>query len=223
MKFKAYLRYFRFIYKYWNLQLAVFTIYHEIIGEKKYGIDTTGTEPLWQYDIDEEDLSEAEAYQPSSYYILEKTFEALPPEASQGRIYDFGCGKGRTLAVSMAYGFKKITGIEIIYELAKDAESNILNCRFYKQDVKFNIVNNRAQDITVSDDGTVFLFFNPFKETLMTEVAENIMQSYERCPRRIFVIYINDVYKNIFLAKGFRQLFHVQKLTYQQGTVLELK
>ncbi|HTE28238.1 class I SAM-dependent methyltransferase [Flavitalea sp.] len=221
MKFKEYLKYFRFIQKYWDFQLAAFTIYHEIIGEKKYGIDTTGTEPLWQYDIDEEDLADAEAYQPASYYILEKLLDSLPAESKSGRIYDFGCGKGRALAVAMAYGFKKLTGIEIIYELAKDAESNILNCKFYKQDVSFTIVNNRAQDMTITDDAKVFLFFNPFKENLMAEVIDNIMESYQRSPRKIFVVYINDVYKDLFFDKNFRQIYHIQKLTYLQGTMLE--
>ena len=222
MKFKAYYKYFNFILKHWDFSLAAFTVYHEMIGEKKYGIDTTGTEPLWQYDIDEADLSEAEAYQPSSYYILEKVFASLPPEASKGRLIDFGCGKGRALAVAMAYGFTKLTGIDIIYELAKDAESNILNCKYYQPGVSFNIINNRAQDVDVSDDTTVFLFFNPFKETVMKDVVQNIMESYHREPRKIFVVYINDVYKNLFLDLGFRQHFHVQKLTYLQGTVLLL-
>jgi SAM-dependent methyltransferase len=221
MKFKAYLKYFRFIQKHWDFQLAAFTIYHEIIGEKKYGIDTTGTEQLWQYDIDEEDLADAEAYQPASYYILEKLFAALPAESKAGRLYDFGCGKGRILAVAMAYGFRKLSGIEIIYELAKDAESNILNCKFYTQDTSFAIINNRAQDMTITDDATVFNFFNPFKENLVAEVIDNIMESYERSPRKIFVLYINDVYKDLFLDRGFRQVYHIERFTYQQGTVLE--
>lgn len=221
-KFKEYLTYFRFIYKHWDLRLALFTIWHEVIGEKKYGIDTTGTEQLWQYDIDDDDLSESEAYQPSSYYILEKVLEALPSEASQGRLYDFGCGKGRALAVAMAYGFKKLTGIEIIYELAKDAESNILNCRFYEPAISFQVVNNRAQDEDISDDATTFLFFNPFKEVVMAEVVDNIMESYRRAPRKIFIVYINDVYRNLFLEKGFKQHYRIQKITYLQGTVLIL-
>ncbi|RYF95982.1 MAG: hypothetical protein EOO00_03850 [Chitinophagaceae bacterium] len=221
-KIKAYAKYFQFIYKHWDFQLALFTIWHEIIGERKYGIDTTGTEQLWQYDIDDEDLSESEAYQPSSYYILEKVLAALPAEAATGRIYDFGCGKGRTLAVAMAYGFQKLTGIEIIYELAKDAESNILNCRFYKPAFNFLVVNNRAQDEEITDDANTFLFFNPFKESVMAEVVDNIMESHQRAPRKIFVIYINDVYRNLFLDKGFKQHYHIQKLTYLQGTVLIL-
>ncbi len=222
MKFKAYYRYFAFILKHWDFNLAAFTIYHEVIGEKKYGIDTTGTESLWQYDIDEVDLSEAEAYQPSSYFILEKVLESLPAEATQGRLIDFGCGKGRTLAVAMAYGFTKLTGIDIIYELAKAAESNVLNCKYYQPGVSFNIINNRAQDVPVPDDASVFLFFNPFKEPVMKEVVENIMESYHRNPRKLFVVYINDVYKNVFLDLGFKQHYQVQKLIYLQGTVLQL-
>ena len=222
MKFKTYFNYFLFISKYWDLRLAVFTIFHEIIGEKKYGIQTTGTEQLWQYDIDEKDLSDAEAYQPSSYYILEKVLSALPDTIKYGRIYDFGCGKGRTLAVAMAFGFKKLTGIEIIFELAKDAESNILNCKFYKPDISFTVINNRAQTVKITDDATVFLFFNPFKGNLMAEVLDNIMESYQRLPREIFVVYINDVYKNLFLEKGFKEVYSIQKYTYLQGTVLRL-
>jgi SAM-dependent methyltransferase len=223
MKFKAYYKYFQFILKHWDFQLAAFTVYHEIVGEKKYGIDTTGTEPLWQYDIDEEDLEVAEAYQPSSYYILEKVLEVIPDEVKTGTLYDFGCGKGRTLAVALAYGFQKLFGVEIIYELAKDAENNIKRCRFFKPGVTFSIINNRAQDVGIKDDATVFLFFNPFKETVMEEVLENIMDSYQRSPRRLFVVYINDVYKHLFLDKGFTTVFTIQKLTYLQGTVLELK
>jgi hypothetical protein len=221
MKFKAYFKYFSFIYKYWDLQLAAATIYHEIIGERKYGIDTTGTEQLWQYDIDDDDLSDAEAYQPSSYYILEKVFAALPALATSGRIYDFGCGKGRALAVSMAYGFTRLSGIEIIYELAKACESNILNCKFYNPGISFTVTNQRAQDAAITDDATVFLFFNPFKENVMAAVVDNIMASYRRSPRKIYVIYINDVYKNLFFEKGFKQFYTVKKLTYLQGTVLE--
>jgi hypothetical protein len=219
-KFRAYFNYFKFIYKYWDLQLALFTIYYEIIGERKYGIDSTGTESLWQYDIGEEDLSAAEAYQPSGYYILEKLMDRLPDETKSGGLYDFGCGKGRTLVVAMAYGFKKLTGIEIIYELARDAEENIKRSKVYSKEVKYSIINQRAQDSIISDDSTVFLFFNPFKDYIMSEVLGNILDSYQRAPRTLYVVYINDVYKHLFLDKGFKEYYHIEKLTYQQGTIL---
>ncbi|MET0298920.1 MAG: methyltransferase domain-containing protein [Flavitalea sp.] len=222
MSFRKYFKYFRFIQQNWHFRLAAFTIYHEIIGEKKYGIDTTGTEQLWEYDIEHKDLKDAEAYQPSSYYILEKLMDSLPAGASKGRIIDFGCGKGRTLAVAMAYGFTKLTGVDIIYEYIEAAQENIRICKFYNRNISYDLVNKRAQDLAISDDTTVFVFFNPFKENVMKKVVDNIMDSYDRSPRKIFVVYMNDVYRNLFLSKGFKQHAQVQKLTYLQGVVLSL-
>ncbi|RYE30139.1 MAG: methyltransferase domain-containing protein [Sphingobacteriales bacterium] len=222
MSFRKYFTYFRFIQKNWDFKLAAFTIYHEIIGERAYGIDTTGSEQLWEYDIEHKDLKDAEAYQPSSYYILEKLMNCLPNEASSGRIIDFGCGKGRTLAVAIAYGFKKLTGVDIIYEYISAAEQNIRNCKFYNSNVSYDLVNKRAQDLAIPDDSTVFVFFNPFKENVMKKVVENIMESHARTPRKIYVVYMNDVYRNLFLSKGFKQHASVQKLTYLQGVVLTL-
>ena len=69
MKFKAYFKYFRFIQKHWDFRLAAFTIYHEIIGEKKYGIDTTGSDELKKLSKTGIDISHATIYMPVSYGI----------------------------------------------------------------------------------------------------------------------------------------------------------
>ena len=222
MKLLSYLRYGSYITDHWNLRLALFTIFYEIKGERKYGIDTTGIEEIWQYDISTEDLSEAESYQPSSYYILEKLFLHLPPEALRGSIIDFGCGKGRALVVAMAFGFKKLIGVEIIHELSRDAEQNLLHNKVDKKDNEFSILNNRAQSIPIPDDSSVFLFFNPFKQQVMELVLQNILDSYKKNPRTLYVFYLNPVYKKIFFDNKFRELYHVQKLTYLEGSILVL-
>lgn len=220
MKLKAYWRYAKYIADHWNAALALFTTMHEIRGEKKYGIDTTGIEEIWQYDISEEDLSMAESYQPSSYYILEKLFRKLPLNARKGTVIDFGCGKGRALVVAAAEGFKQLLGVEIIYELSREAEHNLLNNKIKSKDYEYKIINDRAQDLEIPIDASVFLFFNPFKVELMHDVLQNIMTSYRSNPRDLYVLYLNPVYKHVFKSQKFEELYHIQKLTYLEGSLL---
>jgi SAM-dependent methyltransferase len=223
MKLMPYLRYARYITDHWSAGLALFTILHEIRGERKYGINTTGIEEIWQYDISGDDLALAESYQPSSYYVLEKLFRHFPKTAVGGTLMDFGCGKGRALVVAAASGFKNLIGIEIIYELAREAEQNLLHNKLQQKDFKFRIINDRAQHAEIPQNAGVFLFFNPFKEMLMKEVLGNILASYRQYPRDMYVFYLNPVYKHLFLECNFRELYHVQKLTYLEGSLLCLK
>lgn len=220
MSLKAYWRYAKYIADHWNAALAIFTTIHEMRGEKKYGINTTGIEEIWQYDIAEEDLAMAESYQPSSYYILEKLFKKLPPDARKGTLIDFGCGKGRALVVAAAEGFNNLLGVEIIYELSREAEHNLVHNKLKNKNYRFKILNDRAQDLEIPDDSSVFLFFNPFKEELMDEVLQRIMMSYRKNPRDLYVMYLNPVYKHVFFGQKFEQLYHVQKLTYLEGSLL---
>ena len=120
-----YLRYFFFIAWNWGIRLAIFTIYHEVRGEKKYGIDTSRIQDVKRITVKGENLVNAEMYQGASYYLLEKVFEWLQSNKVNRSLIDFGCGKGRALVVAAEYGFKQITGIDFAKTLCEEAEKNI--------------------------------------------------------------------------------------------------
>ena len=63
--------------------------------------------------------------------------------------------------------------------------------------------------------------FNPFDETIMSGVLENIKTSLQKNPRKITVIYINPLQKHLFLEFGFKEKYHYQKLHYLEGSILE--
>ena len=107
MKLIYYLKYFFFIGINWNFPLAFFTICHEIKGERKYNLNTTGLDRLRTLSIKGDNLAHASIYQASNYYILEKGFNYLRSINENNNITDFGCGKGRALVVAAYFGFQK--------------------------------------------------------------------------------------------------------------------
>ena len=220
MKFLNYLKYFFFIAVNWNIKLAYFTIRNEIRGERKYGIKSTGTDQVKGIKVTEDILTHAEQYQGANYFLLEKMFEFLHQESSAKKIIDFGCGKGRILAVAAFYGFNEIKGVEISDELATDAEQNINLIKPNYPLTKFEIVKQNAADYLIDDTISVFFFFNPFDEVIMLQVVKNILNSLKKNDREIFIGYINPVHKEIFQSAGFIEVFHLQKYLYLECSIL---
>lgn len=219
-----YVKYFLFIGRNWNYRLAFFTIYHEIRGERKYGLDTGKIDFLKNERIESRNLSHASIYQASGYYLLEKAFGYLQEEQQiDGGLVDFGCGKGRVLLVAAHYGFKKITGIDFSKVLCAEAEKNISKIRSHFPEASARISCGDAADYAVQEDDTVFFFFNPFNEKVMLPVVRNILGSFKKAPREIKVLYLNPVHKEIFLSAGFTEEYHLLRLTYIELSVLVMR
>ncbi len=220
MKYFYYLRLFFFIAFNWNIKLAWFTVYHEISGEKKYHINTSKIQDVKKLSIKGDNVEHAELYQGANYYLLEKVFDHLQTIEANQNILDFGCGKGRVLAVAAYYGFRKITGVEFAKELYDVARKNIIPVQQKFPGKIFNVIHVNAVDHKIEYDTNVFFFFNPFDEVVLLAVVRNILQSLKENPREIFVVYLNPVHKEIFLSAGFEQIYHLQKLKYIEASIL---
>lgn len=162
----------------------------------------------------------ASIYQGANYFLLEKSFTYLQNEAIGASFVDFGCGKGRALAVAAHYGFKHIKGIEFAPALCAKANENINRIQPLYTEVDFLIFCDDALKYEVTNDDKVFYFFNPFDEIIMLSVVKNITQSLRQFPREVFVIYINPLHEEIFLSAGFQEEYHLQKLEYLEVSIL---
>lgn len=220
---RNYLKYFFFITKNWGLPLAVFTLYHEIKGEKKYNIRTTGYDNLSKLKIKSQNKLSAFIYQPVNYYMAEKAFNYLKLQSAEGSLVDYGSGMGRIMAVAAHYGFKNITGIEFAPELCEKAQQNINSIKTRFPDLRAEILCMDAIRYEVKSTDSVFTFFNPFSEKVMLQVVKNILKSLKEHPRDIFVVYFNPTEKEIFLSAGFRELWFYQKMAYLDLSILLLE
>ena len=200
--------------------MAYFTIKHEIAGEKKYGINTTGINKLKRLSVMGDNKKNASIYQGANYYLLEKAFNFLNEEKASGTLVDFGSGKGRIMAVAAFYGFENIKGIEFAPALSAAAEKNIDYIRSKYPDTNFSIITENAVNYKIEKDDSIFFFFNPFDEKIVLQVVKNILDSLKYYPRKIFVVYINPMHKEIFESAGFFEEYYLSKLEYLELSVM---
>lgn len=220
MRIFKYFNYFFFITKNWNPRLAFFTVYHEIRGEKKYQIDTIEIDNLQQQNIGSANLTHASIYQGSNYYLVEKAFDFLRKENATESIIDFGSGKGRILSIAAFYGFKQITGVDFSEDLCKKASENIAVVQSLFPGATINIVCEDVANYSIKNDNQVFFFFNPFDEVIMLLVVKKILTSLKENPRKIYIVYINPLQKDMLLSAGFREEFYLKKMEYLEVSIL---
>ena len=220
MRKLSYLKYFFLIAKNWNIRLAYFSIKHEIAGEKKYLIQTTGIDKLKRLSVVGDNKENASIYQGANYYLLEKAFDFLRKEKATGAIVDFGSGKGRIMVVAAFYGYKKIKGIEFAAALSAYAKKNIDGIQWKYPDTNFSILTENAVSYKVDKEDSIFFFFNPFDEKIVLQVVKNIMKSLKKYPRKVHVVYLNPMHQEIFESAGFYEEYYLIKLEYLELSIL---
>jgi ribosomal protein L11 methylase PrmA len=220
MKLIYYLKYFFFIGVNWNFRLAFFTIYYEIKCERKYNLNTIAVDKLRTLSIKGDNLAHASIYQASNYYLLEQGFNYLRSINENNNITDFGCGKGRALVVAAYFGFKNITGIDFAKALCLSAEQNVQKTKLVYPSVVFNIICDDVVNYKIKKEQNVFFFFNPFDEVVMLAVVKNILSSLKEKSRKVYIMYVNPVHKEIFLSAGFEEQYYKRKLHYLELSIL---
>ncbi|MEO5942070.1 MAG: class I SAM-dependent methyltransferase [Ferruginibacter sp.] len=218
MQSLKYLKYFFYLAYNWDLKIAVHILKNEVKGEKKYDIQTTGADELKQLSKKDIDISHATIYMPASYDLLENIFT----EANFNSFHhfvDIGCGKGRALCVAAHFGVKKITGIDFSKEFCVAANENLQKTKDEIPNLNYTVINNDAFYFEIPDDADCIFMFNPFDETIMSGVINNINKSLKRNPRKITVIYLNPLQKHLFLKNDFKEIFHTKNLHYLEGAI----
>jgi SAM-dependent methyltransferase len=208
---------------YWNARLAWVVTRAEIKGEKKYGIDSLAIVPAKDLDVVGQHKANASEYQPVNYYILEYLFEWLAQKKWIGEcLLDYGCGKGRVLAVAAHYGFGKVVGVEFSKSLCDQAMELLASTKARLPQLHYAIVHTDAAQHVPDDAIDTFFFFNPFDEQVMRPVIEQIKASHQRRKRRILILYVNALHQQLWLDAGFDLLHEHSYLTYLQASVLSL-
>ena len=223
MKFISYIQYFLYLASHWDPLFALFVIYYEFKGESKYHINTIGVDDLKSLKDEGIDISHATKYMPVNYYVLERLMKEIVKYSNNKTFLDIGCGKGRALVTAASFGFEQITGIDFSKEFCKDA---LATTNLYSQknpSVHYTIINMDAFNYDIPNDITTLFIFNPFDDVIMSRVIANILISQQNYPRTIRVMYANPVHKSLFLEKGFVEIYHVKKLEYLEGIILQLE
>jgi tRNA A58 N-methylase Trm61 len=152
-------------------------------------------------------------YQPSDLRKIHCALRALQL-GSDDVVIDYGAGLGRVvLAVSKYTSARTVIGIEHQAELYERAAKNLSAARpkLRCQDVRIEYAD--ARKFEVPDDVTVAYLFNPFAESSLQEVGNRIMDSLERVPRKLAVVYNNPPpWSRVWVDLGFEREVLEQRL-----------
>ncbi len=220
MRFFPALKYFYFLATNWNLFIAVHILKNEKRGEKKYGIDSIGSDDLSHLQDLDIDITHSTLYMPASYDMLEDFFTKAGVQHAH-HFLDIGCGKGRAMVVAAEYGAKKVSGVELSGKLIAAARKNLAAYKMFHPEKNIQLFHNDACYFDIAPDVDFIFLFNPFDEVLMNAVMENILESLRKSKRKIKVIYFNPLHKEVFTGNGFREIFHWKKLKYLEGIIVE--
>jgi hypothetical protein len=124
------------------------------------------------------------------------------------------------MAVAAFRGYKKITGVDFSQELCSVAIKNTNKVKPYSPGSDMSTLCIDAAVYEIQNEDTTFFFFNPFDEVVMLQVVKNILTSQKKFPREIVIVYLNPLFKEIFLAAGFEEVFSFSKLDYLEVSIL---
>jgi SAM-dependent methyltransferase len=180
----------------WVLQI-ILNVIIDYWFEIRYGLDTSQPVKLDNLDIKSNNKSRGIYYRPTRVRPLIKLITALKLPADSVFV-DLGCGKGRTLLLAAAYGFKKIVGVEFSSELCEYAKQNIAIFRKKVQiDADIEVIESDVCDYEIKDNENVFFLFHPFDDVVMDKVLRNMENSFKQNNRKIWIIYNYPVCRGV--------------------------
>lgn len=173
------------------------------------GLDTSGTtEP-------EHDHPDRVPNVPSAWHVVPRALRYIGV-TERDVFVDYGCGKGRVVHQAARRPFGRVIGVEISPVLAEIARAGVAARRSRYRCGDVEIVVADAKEFEVPDDLTIAYFYHPFTDETFDEVIRRIIDSIDRRPRRVSLIYYVPLNSSRILATGRFRL-----LTEQRNRLLE--
>jgi predicted RNA methylase len=148
------------------------------------GLDTSSQLKLPIHGVEDRVL-----YVPSAWHVLPRALRYIGV-SERDTFVDFGCGKGRIVHQAARWPFGRVIGVEVSPELAEIARK-VLAARSHQHRCRnVEIVVSDVRDFRVPDDLTIGYFFRPFGDKTLQAVLQAIVESIDRNPRRVRLIYL---------------------------------
>jgi len=170
----------------------------DLFFERRLDVQTSG-------DIDLDELGIAaegrRKYRPTGWLSLRRI---LPPNAvtADDVFLDIGSGKGRAVLMAARYPFRRVIGVELSEQLLDIAQNNVDRAKTHLRCQDIELVHADAESYQIPDDVTVVFLNNPFGGAIFAAVVNKLLDSYDRRPRPLRIIYANPVEEVMLLKTG---------------------
>jgi SAM-dependent methyltransferase len=148
------------------------------------GLNTAGEVKLPEHAIEDRVV-----YVPAAWHVLPRALRYLGV-SDRDTFVDFGCGKGRVVHQAARRPFRRVIGVEVSPALAEIARAGLAARAHQHRCPKVEIVVSDVRQFRVPDDLTMGFFFWPFGDETLATVLRGIIESLDRHPRRVRLIYL---------------------------------
>lgn len=194
------------MYKKRGLRLPIYFFFQTHLFDLMYGTDTHIWLPKKKYNSKPKNFQHGVLYMCSWTNIIKdatnKVIDLFSLNPNDIAFIDIGCGKGKVLCVwkKMFLNSKKIIGIDYSLQLLKICKKNLK--KISASEVE--LICADASEISLNFDCNTQLFYlyNPFNEKILNKFIDSIKKN------NAIIIYNNPVHKNIFLKKGYKEIFN---------------
>jgi 16S rRNA G966 N2-methylase RsmD len=142
--------------------------------------------------IDSPNKAHGRYYEGTNAFVFKKIFSQVKIDAPNSCFVDFGSGKGKAMFMAAEKGFRKVIGVEFSIELVDICRKNL---EAFKQRARskteFEIYHMDAAEFEIPAEANLLFFSNPFDETIILKVIDNIFESLKKSPREIVVIHLH--------------------------------
>ena len=168
-------------------------------NDQRLGIDAAGMHTPAELSLRGENAEFAVEYYATPTWLFRRLVNSLEIDVGRFVFVDYGCGKGRVLALAAERPFLRVEGVELSEDLHRLALGNIAKAR--------NSGALRAPVVVHHQDATayelpkhplVIYLFNPFGEKVVARVLDAIQSSLRETPRDAYVIYANAIHRHCF-------------------------
>src|SRR5215471_18396985 len=160
------------------------------IFDALHGVDTRAGGPAEKLEILGTNRDKGIAYDTCPWSTLRRAMRLASLKAEGFTFVDVGCGKGKVLLSAMVLPFKRIVGVEYSDHLSRVAKRNIVSARSLRRRCSsVEIICTDAVEYLIPDEPTIFFFANPFTYDVMEIVLGNIVNSYAKTSRPIYLLF----------------------------------
>ncbi len=140
-------------------------------------------------------------YEPSGWLDLRRVLR--PHEVEPDDVFlDLGSGKGRIVLQAARYPFRRVIGVELSASLGRIAAANVAARRDELRCADVKLVTADATRYAIPDDVTVVYLYNPFRGAVFASVVDRLVESLDRAPRPLRIIYRTPLEEELLLRTG---------------------
>lgn len=172
----------------------------------RHGVNTASGAALINLEVDAASWTHGTNYGALSESLFRKCMAALEQENTSAYTFlDLGSGKGKVLLLAASLPFREIVGVEFAPELVAIADENKRIFLQRNADLACRQITNVCMDagaFEFPETPLVLFLFNPFDDTIMARVADNLEHSQAKSSRDIWVIYANPRFADVFRERS---------------------